>query len=167
MGYDVCALVRRDHDDIDRAFAAMVDPATPPHELTNLLDIVLLALAVHAAAEAKVFETLLATCTGPRTLSMIATQTRTEHAAQRAATEALTRIRPASIGWYDHTIELRILVLEHATRADQLRYTLLDHVPPTLERSLGCEYATERMHVLASTSPLMFSAERELLRPVS
>lgn len=156
----MCALVRRDHDDIDRAFAAMVDPATPPRELDDLLDIARLALAVHTAAEARVLELLLAHTTGPRTLALLATQTRLEHIAQHAAAEALTRIRPASIAWYEYALELRVLVLDHAGRADQLRWTLEDHVPRALQHLLGSEYATERMRVLASTSPLAIARRR-------
>lgn len=162
MGNDVCALVRRDHDDIDRAFSAMIDPSTSPKELTNLLDILRLALAVHIAAEARVFELLLARAEGPRTLPMIASQSRLEHIAQRAALDALGSIRPGSLAWYEHAIELRMLVLEHAVRADRLRWTLHDHVSAELQQKLAGHYATERMRVLASTSPLGIAHQREL-----
>jgi hypothetical protein len=158
---DVCALVRRDHEDMDRAFAAMVDPVTPPNELSNLLDVMRLALAVHTAAEAKVLELLLARMTLPRTLGMLVTQTRLEHVAQRAGVDALTRIRPASLAWYEYALELRVLVLDHSGRADQLRWTLEDHVPHDLQRRLGSEYATERMRVLASTSPMIVAQLRD------
>ena len=161
MGNDVCALVRRDHDDIDRAFSAMVDPATPPKELSNLLEVLRLALAVHSAAEAKVLELLLTRAEGPRSLPSLASQSRLEHVAQRAAADAMTRLRPGSIGWYEHTIELRVLVLEHAVRADTWRWSLLEHVSPELSQVLVGEYATERLRVLASTSPLALAHQRE------
>jgi hypothetical protein len=167
MGNDVCALVRRDHDDIDRAFSAMIDPATPPKELSNLLEILRLALAVHSAAEAKVLDLLLARAEGPRSLPSVVSQSRLEHVAQRAAAESLTRLRPGSIGWYEHAIELRVLVLEHATRADQWRWTVLENVPVEVQRVLGSEYATERMRVLASTSPLAVAYQREHAIPVN
>jgi hypothetical protein len=158
---DVCALVRRDHDGIDRAFAAMVDPATPPKELSNLLDVLQLALAVHTAAEARVMELLLARTSGPQALSMLVTQTRLEHVAQRAGVDALARIRPESIAWYEYALELRVLVLDHAGRAEQWRWTFEDHVPFGLQRQLGSEYATERMRVLASTSPIAMTQRRD------
>lgn len=167
MGNDVCALVRRDHDDIDRAFSAMIDPATPPKELSNLLEILRLALAVHSAAEAKVLDLLLARAVGPRSLPSLASQSRLEHVAQRAAADALTRLRPGSIGWYEHTIELRSLVLEHAARADQWRWTMLEHVSPAVQQEIRGEYATERMRVLASTSPLAVAHQREHAIPVN
>jgi hypothetical protein len=158
---DVCALVRRDHDDIDRAFSALVDPATGPKELGNLLEIVRLALAVHTAAEARVLELLLARTNGPRALGMLVTQTRLEHVAQRAGVDTLTRIRPASIAWYEYALELRVLVLDHAGRAEQMRWTLEDHCPHHLHRQLGSEYATERLRVLASTSPMIVAQRRD------
>lgn len=167
MGNDVCVLVRRDHDDIDRAFSAMIDPATPPKELSNLLEILRLALAVHSAAEAKVLDLLLTRAEGPRSLPSLASQSRLEHVAQRSAADALTRLRPGSLGWYEHTIELRVLVLEHAVRADQLRWTVLEHVSPELQKLMGSEYATERMRVLASTSPLALAHQRDHAIPVN
>lgn len=163
MTLDVCALVRRDHEDLDRALAAMVDPLTPPTELSNLLDVFRLALAVHAAAEAKVIDGLLARARAPRTLGILAMQTRVEHGAQRAAAESLGLARPASIAWYEQALELRVLVLDHASRGLESRCVLEDYLPPELRHSLAGEYATQRMRVLASTSPLATAARLEAL----
>jgi hypothetical protein len=167
MGPDVCGLVRRDHDDLDRALAAMVDPRTSPKELSNLLEVLRLALAVHSAAESKILDTLLARVSGPRTLSILALQTRIEHVSQRAAADALLGARPGSIGWYDGALELRVTVMDHAARAEQTRWTLEDHVPLAIQHALASEYATERMRVLASTSPLVVARRRETLAPVN
>jgi hypothetical protein len=160
MKLDVCVLVRRDHDDLDRALAAMVDPATPPKELANLLDVFRLALAVHTAAEAKVLDLLVES---DRRLTVLATSTRVEHMTQRATADALVAARPGSIGWYDGALELRILVLDHAARAEQLRWTLEDYVTPPGQRRLAAEYATERLRVLASTSPLVLAKSRDAI----
>jgi hypothetical protein len=160
MTLDVCALVRRDHDDLDRALGAMVDPATPPKELTNVLDVFRLALAVHTATEAKVLDLLVES---EHCLGVLATATRIEHTTQRAAADALVAIRPASIGWYDCALELRVLVLDHAARSEQLRWTIEDHVPYRMQRHLAAEYATERLRVLASTSPLVLARRRDAL----
>ncbi|MBV8757397.1 MAG: hypothetical protein JO257_08990 [Deltaproteobacteria bacterium] len=163
----MCALVRRDHDDLDRALGAMVDPRTSPKELAALLDVFRLALAVHTAAEAKVLQALLARVVGPRTLHMLALQTRVEHVAQRAAADALVGARPGSIGWYDGALELRVSVMDHAARAEQTRWTLEDHVPGDVQRVLAGEYATERMRVLASTSPIALARHRDSLLPMN
>jgi hypothetical protein len=161
MTLDVWGLVRGDHDDLDRALTAMVDPATPPKELANLLEVFRLALAVHAAAESAVFDLLLTRVHAPRTLGMLATQTRVEHVAQRMAADALHGVRPASLDWYEHALQLRVLVVDHALRANHTRWTLLDHVPAEVRRALASEYATERMRVLASTSPLLLAQRRD------
>jgi hypothetical protein len=145
----------------------MVDPRTSPKELGNLLEVLRLALAVHSAAEAKVLDTLLTRVSGPRTLSILALQTRIEHVAQRAAADALVGARPGSIAWYDGALELRVTVMDHAARAEQTRWTLEDHVPADIHHALASEYATERMRVLASTSPLVLAQRRDALVPAN
>ena len=148
MAVDLCELLRNDHDDLDRALAAMIDPLTSPRELSNLLEVVQLALAVHSAAEARVLELMLRQSPVPRSLGLVAQQVQTEHAAQRGAAAALTQIRPGSIGWYNHANGLRRLVVDHAERADW------QHIPSSLQRTLAAEYATERMRVLGTAAPL-------------
>lgn len=158
MGSDLCALVRRDHDDLDAALGAMVNPVTSPKELANLLEIFRLALAVHTATETRIFATLLKRVPGPRTLGLIAEHCRLEHLEQRNAAEVLTGLRPGSIAWYESALELRVHVLDHTARSDYARWTLQDHVPAELHRALASEYAIERMRVLASTSPIREAA---------
>ena len=163
MGLDVCGLVRRDHDDLDRGLAAMVEPATPPKELSNLLEVISLALAVHSAAESAVLELLTSTVRAPRAIEMLAIQTRREHVAQRAAAEAMTLLRPASLAWYEHAQALRELVDDHATRADYARSSFVDHVPRDVWVAMSREYATERMRVLSTTSPILVAQRRDAL----
>ena len=160
MGEDLCGLVRRDHDDIDHALEAMIDPRTPPRELIELVEIFRLALAVHTATEAHVTELLMRRVSGPRILRLIATHTRIEHSAQHAAAEAMRRITPGSLRWYEHALGLRRLVLDHASRAERARSTLDDHVPSELRRVLASEYAAERLRVLGCTSPLVLAQRR-------
>jgi hypothetical protein len=157
---DLCALVRRDHDDLDRALAAMVDAATPVDELAPLLDVFELALAVHVAAEAKVFDTLVAAVPAPPILQLVAAQARDDHAAQQLAADALHAARPGSDDWYARALDLRVLVVEQATRGDLERWTLQDHVPLALGRALAREYATERMRMLARSSPALLARAR-------
>lgn len=150
---DVCALVRRDHEDLDRALAAMVDMQTPVAELTTLLDLFKLALAVHVAAQSRIFASLMNVVPGAQGVRRIASCVRDEHVEQQAATDSLAVLRPGSEAWYTRALELRILVLDHTTRADVQRWTLQDLVPAAVHRSLAGEYATERLRVLARTSP--------------
>jgi hypothetical protein len=163
MGPDVCTLVARDHDEIDRAFALLVEPATPPRELQDVLDVVKLATCVHAAAEARILQLLVARTPSLRVLSMIATQTRAEHVSITNALDALGRLRPASLAWYEHAIELRAVVLAHACRCEQLRWTLRDHAPADLPDLLASEYATQRMLVLSSSAPDLVARRRDAM----
>jgi hypothetical protein len=163
MERELSALVRRDHEDLDRGLAAMVDPTCSPNELANLLEVFRLALAVHTAAETKVFDSLLEIEGSPRTLSMIASHARDEHMRQRSVTEGLMRLRPGSLGWYEQALELRVEMLDHSGRAEQLRWTLQEHLSSAHQRKLAGEYATERMRVLASTSPHRLADHRMAL----
>jgi hypothetical protein len=162
---DVCALVRADHDDQDRALAAMVDPRTAVDELSTLLDVLKLAFAVHVSAEAKVFDALLDVVHGPEVLTLIVVHAREEHAAHQRKLDALSLARPGSDVWYGQALELRIGLLDHASRAELARWTLQDHVPVVLRRALASDYATERMRMLARTSPVALARARLETQP--
>lgn len=164
---DVCALMRRDHDDLDRGLVAMVDPMTPIDELMTLLDVMKLALAVHVAAEVKVFQSLLAAVPGLLPVRLVDTQSRDDHTRQHQVLDSLARTRAGSDAWYSRALELRVLVMDHAERADLARWALHDHVPPPLRRRLASDYATERLRVLARTSPVMLAREQLALRSLA
>jgi hypothetical protein len=151
---DLCTLARRDHEDLDRALLAMLEPGTPARELSNLLDVFRLALAVHLVAETRVLTTLVSIVRPPPALRLQIAQLRTEHVGQELTAERLLNVTPASDAWYEGVLELRVMVLDHAKREDYLRASLDDHVPTTISRGLTAEYATERMRMLAQTSPL-------------
>jgi hypothetical protein len=160
MVVDLCGLVRRDHDDLDRALHVLVDPTTTADDLTALLDVFQLALAVHVAAEAIVVTWLLNGIVAPPALRMVVAQASYVHDAQQRAAIALAAVSPATSAWYERALELRVLVLDHTTRAELTRWTLQDHVPMILHSTLAARYATERMRVLARTSPLAIAQAR-------
>lgn len=154
MIQDVSALVRRDHDDLDLALAAMVDTRTPPDELALLVDVCRLALAVHVSAQATVMRALIHTLGEPAVLCTLVAEARREHGGQQVALDRLASLPAGSDGWYARALELRVDVLDHAARAELARWTLQDHVPRGLRRALAADYATERLRVLARTSPV-------------
>ena len=51
--------------------------------------------------------------------------------------------------------------MDHAVRAELSRSSLHDHVPAELQHELAREYATERMRVLATTSPVALAERRD------
>lgn len=136
----------------------MVEPSTPSRELANLLEIFRLALAIHLVAEARVFTALIPLTRPPRALRLQITKLREEHLAQQRMGELLQRIQPGSDDWYTCALELRVLVLDHAKREDYLRATIDDHIPPPIRLGIAAQYATERMRMLATTSPLAIAS---------
>lgn len=158
MAQDVYGLVRLDHEDLDRALRAMSDAGTAVEELAGLLDVFRLALAVHVAAEARVLQSLLAGSRSLAALRAMVTQIYLEHRCQQQRALALASTVPGSDDWYDGALELRILVLDHAAREDHLRWQLQAELGRRLLLTLAAEYATERMRVLSTTSPLAVAA---------
>jgi hypothetical protein len=162
MAHDYCELVQIDHADHERAVHLLADPATPPRELAEYLDVLQLAVSIHATAEAKALELALGNIiTFPRTLERLVRQLRSEHALQRSTIHVLTRIRPASLGWYEQVAELSILLLDHGGRTEHMRWRFHDQIPCALQRRVACEYATERMRMLATTSPILVADRHE------
>jgi len=132
----------------------MVDPETPAREAANLVDVFRLALAVHLVAETRVLATLVALVRPPPALRLQIAQLRREHVAQQQTAEQLDALEPKSDEWNSAALELRVMVLAHAKRQDLLRGALDDHVPSMIGRGLVAEYATERLRLLSTTSPL-------------
>ena len=154
---DLCELARRDHDDLDRALQAMLAPDTPPREVSNLLDIFRMCLAVHLIAESRVFEMVVSIVRPPPALRLQIAQLRNEHIAQQRTADLLAKLEPCSEQWLTVALELRVLLLDHAKREEYLRSTLDDHVPSGLGRGIAAQYATERMQLLGTTSPLQLA----------
>jgi hypothetical protein len=166
MRNDVCELVRRDHEEIERAVAEMVDPQRSPAELVESLETLRLALAVHVASQAKVFEALRAHGRDLRILRFVAMQEHDDHIGQRNALYTLQWTRPASLAWYDEALRLRIAILDHDFRAEQCVWTLREHVSVELRAQLATLYATQRMLVITSTSPHRIAEQRVIAEAV-
>jgi hypothetical protein len=159
---DLYELARRDHEDLDRALDAMVAHDTPPREQLNLLDVFRLCLAVHLVAESRVFGTLLSLIRPPAALRGQIAQLRAEHEVQQRVAERLASIEPGTDDWYSVALELRVLVLDHAKREDYLRDLFDDYIPPAVARAIASQYATERMKLLGTTSPLMLASTAQV-----
>lgn len=73
---------------------------------------------------------------------------------QHRALDALSQTLPGSTQWEMHVLELRVLMLDHAGRAELARATLEQHVPQLQQRRVASDYATERMRAISRTSPV-------------
>jgi len=164
---DLCAVVQRDHEDIDNALSALLNPATPPAELPGLLDVLRLALAVHTVAEGRVLDDLWALETRPsNALRPMIAQIRSEHARHHEMAEALSDVEPSNVTWYARVLRLRVDLLEHARRHVYMRGALDRHLDRPQQRALVAKYMTERLRVLGSTAPII-TARQQLLPAAS
>jgi hypothetical protein len=161
VAHDYCELIQIDHADHERALRLLADLTTPPRDLAEYLEILQLALSIHAAAEIKALELVVGSVTYSRAVDALVRQIGREHALQRSAVQTLTRIRPASLAWYEHVAELSILVLDHGGRAEHTRWRFHDQLPYALQRLVASEYATERLRMLATTSPVLVADRRQ------
>lgn len=150
----MCALVRRDHDDLDRTLRALLDNRRPPSEYAELLDAFRIGLVAHVAAEAAVLAAMVLRVQPPLLVRLIVKQLDDEHRAQLAAIDAVAGEVLGSAGWFEKLLELRIAFLDHAAREDYFPSSLLDHVVAGERRSLAAEYATERMRAMAALAPI-------------
>jgi hypothetical protein len=151
---DFATLVDRDHADLDIGLMALLD--TPTTELPSLVEAVRLTLAVHVAAERRVVDRLIDHSNLPPLLSARISITWMEHAAQHRAAERLAVIEPGSADWHRHVIALRGMLGEHASESRRDR-DLCSHLTSAAYERLAGAYATERLRVLASTSPMQLA----------
>lgn len=163
MTIDVCALVRRDHDDLDRTLAALLeDKGAREHH--DLLDGLRIGLVAHVSAESAVLASMIMRAQPPQVVRQIARAVESEHRGQLVALDRLSAERVGSSAWLERVLELRVLILDHAGRADYFPSTLRDHVTPAHLRMLAGEYATERLRALAALAPLAGVRDKAIAR---
>jgi hypothetical protein len=161
---DLCDLIRRDHEELVRALAALVDPSATRTKMAEHLDLFRVALEVHAAAEAKALEALRARATDSCIRALIARDTSSDHDAHRRAATALLRVRPGTDAWHDAAGELEVAMLEHVCRTARTWWTVREYAPQALRKQLAVEYANERMKAATSPSRRWRAARRSLQR---
>jgi hypothetical protein len=166
VGTDVCALVRRDHEDLDRTLSTLLDSSrrgTRGDQL-ELLDAFRIGLVAHVAAEAAVLASMVVRSRPPLLVRLIVKQLDDEHRAQLSAIDQLASEQVGSASWSERLLELRIDFLDHAAREDYFPSSLHDHVASQDRRLLAGEYATERMRALAALAPVAIAREAALIR---
>ena len=141
VGTDVCALVRRDHDELDRTLRTLLETPRAPKDQLELVDAFRIGLVAHVAAEAAVLGTMLLRTQPPLLLRLIVKQLDDEHRAQLAALDAIAAEPVGSARWSERLLELRIALLDHASREDYFPSSLHDHVVSGERRKLAERYA--------------------------
>ncbi|HUJ58162.1 MAG TPA: hypothetical protein VLX92_06710 [Kofleriaceae bacterium] len=157
--WELSALVRRDHDDLDEAVVALIASITPRRDLADIFDVMRLGLAVHIIAETRTLDALRARHYLPDAPRRLIEHVRDEHRRQLQAAESLLAVCPGSEAWYAAALELRIALLAHATGCETTKWTFQDHLGADERRWLAADYASERLRALGITAPLALAHE--------
>ena len=145
MVMDFLALLRRDHHELDRGLAALVQPPEEDAELGGTLEGVRLGLSAHIEAEDIVLSHALERCGDRATLEPLIERARRAHHAQERALSALLRVPPRTPAWRDLAVRLRALVRDHAHSEEQTLVPTLRSRVPALYASLAGAFATQRL----------------------
>ena len=147
-------LVQCDHDEISRLLDAIVTPSAPRSHVIDALDGLRLAVLAHTIAEARTMRGLAKLEPLPRVLEHAA-ETCVEHAAHQASVDTLVRENLFAPSWWELAVDLRKRMVDHAFWIERTTMLLSECVPLHLQAQLARTYATERMRVLATTSPVV------------
>lgn len=150
MPTDFGTLVQRDHVDLQKELAQLLDPVATIMQLVDSLDGVRLGLTAHAEAE----DIVLGRLDAITAVAPLVARARAAHLAQEGALSALVSARPGSSVWRDRAMHLRDLVRHHAAQEEnELLPALRCHAPSELYAKLAGAFATERLRQLSMLQP--------------
>ena len=167
MTTDLLTLLGRDHQDIAMGLADLARPATTIGNLRSMLDGVRLGLLAHAEAEDIVFHHALMRSNQSPSLVGLIEDGHGAHRAQQSALGSLVSQQPCTPTWRDWAVQLRDLVVSHATHEeDVILPALRAAVPAPVWASLAGEFATQRLvqlGMLQPSAPIMSYQQLALL----
>jgi hypothetical protein len=152
MAPDFFSLLRRDHDELDRGLAELVDPFVTGADIRSALDGVRLGLTAHAEAEDIVLAVAFdGVAGGP--LEALLREVRAGHLIQENALASLVCTPPGSAMWRQRASELRAAVAEHAVWEERWLMPALREETAEVYVRLAGAFATERLRQLAMLQP--------------
>ena len=154
MPADVLLLLHRDHEDLDRVLAAMLEPKTTAAECVGLLEALRIGFTAHASAHGTVLRRLAEDRESPAHLRALLAGVLNEHREQSRALATLATLRPGSAAWTTRALELRVLMLDHASREDSVRAALCDQLDSPTRTLLARDYAGERLRRFGLVEPV-------------
>jgi hemerythrin HHE cation binding domain-containing protein len=167
MGTDIATLLRRDHEDLDRGLAALLDPTAAIGQIRTTIDGVRLGLTAHAEAEDIVFHAAIQNCSSARVLELVVEEAAQAHRVQEVALAALVCAPLGSAAWYDNATWLRELVKEHASYEEQCVLPAIHELAPEIYPRLAARFATERLRQLSMLAPSAPIYVPELVRSLA
>ena len=151
---DLLALLGRDHQDIAVGLAELARPAATIGQIRTTLDGVRLGLIAHAEAEDIVIHHALMRFAPSPALTNLIASGHAAHVAQERALSTLVGQRPCTPVWRDQAVQLRDLVVRHATHEEDVILPALRAAAPNdVWSTLAGKFATERLKQLGMLQP--------------
>jgi hypothetical protein len=153
MAIDILALLRRDHEDLSRGLAALMNPDATIQQIRTALDGARLGLTAHAEAEDIVFAHAVRSSREPRALALVVDEASQSHKLQEVALASLVCAPVGTPSWYDSATWLRELVTDHASYEEKHVLPAIRTLAPDAYRNLAGRFATERLRQLSMMAP--------------
>jgi hypothetical protein len=153
MGTDILALLRRDHEDLDKGLTALLDSTLTIGQIRTTLDGVRLGLTAHAEAEDIVFHGAIKLSTSARVLTLVVEEAAQAHHVQEVALAALVCAPLGSASWFDNAQWMRDLVREHSRYEEDCVLPAIRELAPKAYPDLAGRFATERLRQLSMLAP--------------
>ncbi len=157
---ELSLLLARDHDQLDRAIAFLIEPTASEDDRQSALDAARVSFAAHADAEAAVlYEALTHVVAKPDMAGLVA-QVLAAHRTQESILRRMD-VRAKQDDWMCATIRLRRTLLVHAEQEQAtIMRTLRDCLPIAEYQRLAGAYATQKMRALGMMSSYVPSPRR-------
>jgi hypothetical protein len=160
---DLGQLLARDHEQLDRAIAFLMEPSTQVVDRRAALDAARVSFAAHADAEAAVlYAALDHVCEGKHDIAALVAEVLASHRVQ----ESILRRMDASArtdDWMCATVRLRRTLHVHAGEEQtRLLRSLREQIPACEFQRLAGGYAAEKMRALSLLASVV--TQRDAIR---
>lgn len=167
---DIAELLARDHEQLERAIAFLMEPSATCADRQSALDAARVSFAAHADAEATVLYRALSCMANKHEVVGLVAQVLAGHRTQESILRRMD-VGGRTEDWMCATVRLRRSLLIHAENEQAIMMRSLREGVPTLEyQRLSVLYATEKMRALGLMStlvPVSQRAARQALRRVA
>ncbi len=152
---DLALLLARDHDQLDRAIAFLMEPTATADDRQSALDAARVSFAAHADAEAAVLYGALSHVATKHEVAGLVAQVLAGHRTQESILRRMD-VGARTEDWMCATIRLRRSLLTHAEEEQSVMMRALRDCMPRLEyQRLAAIYATENVRALGVMSALV------------
>jgi hypothetical protein len=157
---DIALLLARDHDQLDRAIAFLMDPSATYDDRASALEAARVSFAAHADADAAVLYRAMSQVASKHELAGLVAQVLAGHRIQESILRRMD-VGARSEHWMCATVRLRRSLHTHAEDEQSIMMpTLREWVPPLEYQRLSSIYATEKVRALGLMSALVPISQR-------